>query len=60
MTRDQIDIPMIIFAAVVVACVLAAPACALVGLDWTETVIAIVIMLSLAGAIAAVVRAFVQ
>lgn len=47
MTREQLDIPMIIFAATVVACSLAARACALCGLTWGETVLVVCAMLAL-------------
>ena len=47
MTREQLDIPMIIFGAAVVACAVTARACALCGLTWGETVLVVSGMLAL-------------
>ncbi|WP_333837965.1 hypothetical protein [Novosphingobium sp.] len=58
MTREQLDIPLIIFAAVVVVCVLAARACALLGLTWLETVSAVCFMLAFGAAAGFVIRAY--
>ncbi|PTR05384.1 MULTISPECIES: hypothetical protein [unclassified Novosphingobium] len=56
MTREQLDIPMIIFAAVLVVSMLAARACALCGLTWGETVLVVFGMLALGAAVGAAIR----
>ena len=56
MTGNQLDIPSIIFAGLVVACVIAARLCALAGLTWPETLGAIALMLVLASLVAVIVR----
>ncbi|MCW1985559.1 UNVERIFIED_ORG: hypothetical protein M2348_001291 [Sphingomonas sp. R1F5B] len=57
MTREQLDIPMIIFAAVLVVCMLAARVCVLCGLTWGETVLAVCGLLALGAAAGVAIRA---
>lgn len=58
MTGNHFDIPSIIFAALVVACAIAARLCAMAGLTWPETLGTIALMLALASIVAVIVRIY--